>query len=56
MVRTVTDVRDILGLGFNLILLATLYSVHCSTSISRKIIKVKKGVIVVMKGEKKELV
>lgn len=46
------DVRDILGLGFNLILLATFDSIGCSTSISRKIIKVKKGVLVV-KGEKK---
>lgn len=53
IVRALTDVRHVSGLRLNLISLEALDSTSCSTTLSDGVIKVKNGVTVVMKGEKK---
>ncbi|KAK2965407.1 hypothetical protein RJ640_001484 [Escallonia rubra] len=52
IVRTLSDVRYIPDLKKNLISLGTLDSIDCSISIKGGVIKVSKGAMVIMKGQK----
>ncbi|KAK2968682.1 hypothetical protein RJ640_005823 [Escallonia rubra] len=52
IVRTLGDVRYILDIKKNLISLGTLDSIDCSISIKGGVMKVSKGAMVIMKGQK----
>lgn len=54
MVSTLTNVRHIPDLRLSLISFGIFDSIGCSIGILGGIVKVKKDVLVVMKGEKKE--